>query len=297
MADSAHSRDPSADPPDFEALPPGYRVTESARGRIAIAAWAADELARAGFALATDGDLRVSELAGRKALAQTADGGILVRRFTHGGLLRFLTGRRFRDARRPFVELALSSWLAANGIDTPPVAAARSRRAAWFGHELALATRRIAGARDLESHFVDVRRGRAPRASVRAAIRAFGLLVGQLHALGFVHADLTPKNVLVEPRAGAAPRLWLIDLDRSRIERPLAPRTRRDNLRRLWRFVARRESPGGRATTRTDVARFLAAYEADRAARHAIWRAVAAEHERAAPWHGLGWILERFGRS
>lgn len=296
MADSAHSRELAATPPDLAAIPPGYRVTATARGRIAVADWAAPELARAGFGLDSDGDLRASEVAGRKALAQTPDGRILVRHFTHGGLLRFLTGRRFRDSRRPFAELALSCWLAQHGVDTPPVAAARARRAAWFGHELALATRRIEGARDLESHVVDVRAGRASRTSLRASLRAVGALVARLHALGFLHADLTPKNVLVEPRAGAAPRLWLIDLDRSRVVGLMPETARRANLRRLWRFVDRRERRDGRALSRTDVARFLAAYEPDRAARHALWRAVAADHRREGFWHRLGWALEGFGR-
>lgn len=297
MADSAHSRDLAARPPDLAAIPSGYRLTSTARGRIAVADWAADELARAGFGLDSDGELRPSEVAGRKALAQTPDGRILVRHFTHGGLLRFLTGRRFRDPRRPFAELALSCWLASNGVDTPPVAAARARRASGFGHELALATRRVDGARDLESWLVEVRAGRAPRASPRASLRAFGALVARLHALGFLHADLTPKNVLVEARAGAAPRLWLIDLDRSRVLADLPESARRANLRRLWRFVDRRERRDGRALARSDVARFLVAYEPDRTARRAIWRAIADEHRREAVWHRLGWALERFGRS
>lgn len=293
MAQSEHVRERGDAPPDRAGIPPGYRVAESARGRIAVAAWAEAELARAGFALESDGALATSDLAGRKPLAQTADGRILVRAFTHGGLLRVLTGRRFRDPDRPFAELALSHWLAANGVDTPPVAAARARGARFFGHELAIATRRVENARDLESHLVDVRHGRAPRANLRPAIRAFGALVARLHALGFVHADLTPKNVLVEPRADGAPRLWLIDLDRSRVERPLAASTRRDNLRRLWRFVDRREARDGRALSRTDVARFLAAYAPDRGERRAIAREVAADHARAAAWHRIGWWLER----
>lgn len=292
MADPVPSQDRSASPPDLAAIPPGYRRIENARGRLVVADWAAAELERAGFTLDSDGDLRASSLAGRKALAETADGRILVRRFTHGGLLRFLTAHRFRDPGRPFAELALSAWLAARGVDTPPVAAARARRARGFGHELALATRRIAGARDLEAHLVDVRAGRTGRAALRPAVRAFGALVARLHAVGFLHADLTPKNVLVESEAAGPPRLWLIDLDRSRVELPLGERARRDNLRRLWRFVDRREHRDGRALAASDVARFLAAYEPDRARRHAIWRAVAAEHARAVPWHGLGWALE-----
>jgi len=293
MADPVPSPDRSASPPDLAAIPPGYRRIESARGRLVVADWAAAELERAGFTLDSDGDLRASSLAGRKALAETADGRILVRRFTHGGLLRFLTGPRFRDPERPFAELALSTWLGDRGVLTPPVAAARARRAPLCGHELALATRRIAGARDLESHLVDVRAGRRRPASLRANLRAFGALVARLHAIGFLHADLTPKNVLVEDAAADPPRLWLIDLDRSRVEQPLGERARRDNLRRLWRFVDRRERRDGRALSRRDVARFLAAYEPDRARRHATWRAVLADHGRAAVWHRIGWALDR----
>ena len=288
--------DPCVAARDPKWVPHGYRVLVQASGRVAIADWAAEELASAGFTLDVDGDLRTSDVAGRKALAETPDGRVLVRQFTHGGLLRFLTGRRFRDPNRPFVELALSIWLTERGIDTPPVAAARARKAPGYGHHLALATRRIEGARDFESMLVDVRGGRAQRASLRPALRAFGAMVARLHANGFVHADLTPKNVLVELRAEAGPRLWLIDLDRSRIESPLTAAVRRANLGRLWRFVDRREQRDGRALTRADVARFLRAYEPSRFERHALWRTVAAERSRADVWHRIGWALERSGR-
>lgn len=293
---SAQHVDPCAAARDSNWNPHGCRVLADDRGRIAIADWAAEELARAGFTLDADGDLRTSDVTGRKALVETPDGRILVRKFTHGGLLRFLTGRRFRDPNRPFVELALSMWLTERGIDTPPIAAARARKATGFGHDLALATRRIEGARDLESMLVDVRRGRAQRASLRPALRAFGVLVARLHAIGFVHADLTPKNVLVEPRAEVAPRLWLIDLDRSRVESQLPEHVRRTNLGRLWRFVDRREQRDGRALTRADVARFLCAYEPRRVERRALWRAVAAGRSRADVWHRIGWALDRSGR-
>ncbi len=277
--------------PDW--VPRGYRLEAAYGARLLVADWAAEALERAGFGLRSDGALHTSEVAGRRALLETHDGRILVRPFTHGGLLRFVTGRRFRDADRPFLELALSLWLAEHGVDTPPVAAARSRSANGFFHELALATRRIAGARDLESWIVDVRAGRKERASLRPVLRAFGALVARLHTLDFVHADLTTKNVLVEPRADDTPRLWLLDLDRSRFESPLTEATRRANLGRLWRFVDRRERRDARALTNADVMRFLAAYEPDRMRRRALWHTVAAERARADVWHRIGWALDR----
>lgn len=279
--------------PDLGTIPPGYRVTSSARGRLAIADWAERELGKAGFALEVDGTLVASDVSGRRTLEATPDGSILVRRFTHGGLLRFLSRRRFHDPARPFTELALSAWLAAHGIHTPPIAAARARAAFAFGHELAVATRRIEGARDLESWLVDVRARRTKRRDLGPLLRALGDLVRGMHALGFLHADLTPKNILVEVGSNAALRLWVIDLDRSRVESPLPEAARRDNLRRLWRFVDRRERRDGRALETSDVARFLVAYEPDREARHALWRAIAEQHARRAVWHRIAWFVDR----
>ncbi len=283
---------PHIEGPDLHVIPPGYRVTSNARGRLAAAAWAAPSLDSAGFGLDADGGLVRSDVRGRRPLESTPDGSILVRRFTHGGLLRFFSGRRFHDAARPFTELALSAWLTSHGVHTPPIAAARSRAAFAFGHELALATRRIAGARDLESLLVDVRAGRSERVGLRPSLRALGALVVRLHGLGFLHADLTPKNVLVEHGADGSTRLWVLDLDRSRVELPLSEVHRRDNLRRLWRFVDRRECRDGRALGPTDVARFLAAYEPDRGRRHELWRRVAEAHARRAIWHRIAWFLE-----
>jgi len=290
-SEASNSTPPLSEPalPD---LPAGYRVERAENGVLAVAEWAARELDAAGFGLDADGSLQTSEVAGKRALSQTPDGRILVRFFTHGGLLRLATGRRFRDAERPFRELWLSSWLIDRGVDTPPVAAARARRAGPFGYELALATRRIPRAQDVESHLVRARSDSAQRASLRPILAALGAFVARLHALGFLHADLTTKNVLVELRPDGAPRLWLLDLDRSRIVAPLPPERARTNLRRLWRFVERREERDGRALTRTDVARFLRAYEPDRRRRHALWRDIAREHAHTRLWHRLGWIVE-----
>jgi hypothetical protein len=75
----------------------------------------------------------------------------------------------------------------------------------------------------------------------------------------------------------------------------LSARARRDNLRRLYRFVARREERGRAALTRGDHARFLAAYgralgpEAD---WRADWRAIQRRDRLRAPAHRLGWWLE-----
>jgi hypothetical protein len=123
---------------------------------------------------------------------------------------------------------------------------------------------------------------------------ALGILVRKLHACGFLHADLTPNNVLVNQSAleDADPNLVLLDLDRARIvASPSAPQ-RRDNLRRHYRFVARREERAGRALSRSDYARFFEGYDPGGTQWKSDWRAIEGAHARASLAHKIGWALE-----
>ena len=217
-----------------------------------------------------------------------------MRRFTHGGLLRFLTRERFRDPSRPFRELAVADSLARAGVRTPQVAAARARPASGWGWKLEIVTRRIDGAVDLDHVLAEVRAGRIPRDDLRRLARPAGEFVRAMHDAGCVHADLTTKNVLVESAAlaGAPPRWWILDLDRARVDPAISSADRVSNLARLHRYVERRERMHGPAITGTTALRFLAGYEPDRARRAATARAILAEHARSRRWHALGWKLE-----
>jgi tRNA A-37 threonylcarbamoyl transferase component Bud32 len=270
-------------------LPSHFELQCGGRGVLAVRRDAALELERAGFSLEGDGRGRSAGLAGRHPVVLLGPPGreLVVRRFTHGGLLRVLTGARFADPRRPIAELLMSERLSAAGVRTPEVVAARARRASLFGWELALVTRRVPDARDggelLAADAGDALAARERRRACSAA----GALVGRLHALGFLHADLHPKNLLF----GGDGTAWLLDLDRSRFESTLDPRTRARNLARLHRYVERRRARGEFALTRTDRTRFLCAYEPDPTRRRAVLAAVAHEFERTLRWHQLGWRL------
>jgi len=287
--------------PILSDLPSGYFVDESPGGILALHVDHARGVHAAGYGPAQDGSLTRSELSGRRPLYELQSDGerLVVRRFSHGGLMRWVTGERYLDPERPFRELVLSDSLRRAGIDTPQVVAARARPAFVGGWYLDLVTRRIEGTTDLGFVMARARAGELDVASKRTLLRATGALVRKLHRHGCLHSDLTPTNLLVETNSLEAgePRLWVIDLDGSIVRAKPTEGELLKNLRRLYRYVWRREARLGRGLTRTDYLRFLAAYEPDREARRRVARGVLAGHRRSSVLHGLGWFFEAlFGR-
>lgn len=271
-----------------------FALEQSPAGVCALRASAREGLTAAGFGLRSDGDGRAATLVGRKPVVLLGQGSdeCVLRNFTHGGLLRWLTGARFADPRRPFAELELSERLSKHGVLTPQVVAARARRATLWGWELALVTRRVSGARDGGELLEAAARCQLAPDERRAVFAAAGRLVARLHELGFLHADLHPKNLLFRG-AGEATEAWLLDLDRSRFVREISEEERNANLARLVRYVERRKARGQMDLSRADVARFLVAYEPDRARRRARLRGVVAHYRRTLGLHRLGWLVSR----
>jgi len=281
-------------------LPESYRLEASAGGLLAARRDLSPGLARAGFRLGGERRWPDSELRGRGPLGELAleGGSFLVRPFRHGGLLRWLTGARFADPTRPFRELILSAELRAKGIDTPEVVAARAERCAPFGWRLELVTRRLLGVRDGAELLEALRGGELDAGRRRAAVLAVGAAIARLHRHGFVHADLNPRNLLLEcePEDGERPRVWIIDLDRSRFVQQLGEAERRANLRRLLRAVRRREQRGAPFLGRSDYLRFLRGYAEEWRAGgwswRDDWREILRIAEKRRLWHRLGWRME-----
>ena len=280
--------------PELPELPAEYVLARSAHGVCARARDWLETLESAGYGPESEPAWRASALRGRRPLEEleTPRGTLLLRRFSHGGLLRALTGSRFADPARPFHELALCAALQARGIATPVIVAARARAAPLGGWFLDVLSLRVEGARDLESELEDLRAGAPRPAEFDARLRAAGAFVRALHEAGLYHVDLTPKNLLVH-----GTRFVVLDLDRSFLVEPLPVAARERNLRRLLRFVLRREQHGRRALCNTDYLRFLAGYEPGRARRAELAHAVFEAQRRSMRWHRVGWGLERlFGR-
>jgi hypothetical protein len=227
------------------------------------------------------------------------------RRYHPGGLLRGLTGERFRDPARPVRELVVAAHLRAAGVPTPAVLAARARRAGG-GWRLEVVTRRVPRAVDVGWVLASALRGELPFAVRARLVRAVGELVGRMHAAGCRHADLTPNNMLVDERdlvpgrePCELPRVQVLDLDGAALEPPpLADAARRSNLARLYRFLQGRGAVGPAArgvdgVRRTELLRFFRGYDPERTRWRADWRAVLAAHERARAAHSMGRLFDR----
>jgi tRNA A-37 threonylcarbamoyl transferase component Bud32 len=242
-------------------VPPSHTSSGDARrGWLAVERSAADALTRVGFGPDSDGDVRAAAETGRAALHELLleiDGRrlrALVRHHRRGGWPARLNIEGFGDPDRPFAELRVAERLRALGLATPRVFAARARRLASGRFELALVTERIEGAVDVAAGLAQ-RRGSARHALVRATAR----FVRALFDVGLVHADLHPKNLLVDGDEHT-PRVWVVDLDRAHFARsaPLDDARRRAQLARLLRWCLRRAETI--AYTRTDGRRFLRAF-------------------------------------
>ena len=287
------------------ALPATYEVVREAGGVLAVLRSKRAALLAAGFAPTSGEGVPSRDLAGRAVLGEIDAGGErwVVRRFHHGGLVRWLGERCFLDPGRPFEELVLADRLLRAGLPTAEVIAARARRSFPLGWKLTLVTRRLEGTGDAAETLERMRRGQLGARERARFLACVGDLVGRAHALGLAHADLTPRNVLLSHADPA--RAWILDLDRARLAPPLSDRARQENLRRLYRAVRRRESRGAAFLNRSDYLRFLASYAAARGAKtrgreadwRSDWRAVVSRDRRADPLHRLGWFVEElFGR-
>ena len=287
----------------LDGLPGRFRIERSARAILALDEGCQEGLEAAGYDAAGSEVTRRSRLEGRMPLREldVGDGTYVLREFHHGGLLRWLTGRRYAEPSRAFRELALSDFLERAGVRTPRIVAARARRAAGSGWLLDIVSRKLGDTIDLGA-VLDGRVELHPRAR-RVLLGAVGRMAARLHELGFLHADLQPKNLLASPRELAAAgrgeqddiELVVLDLEGSRAGPALTRHERRDNLRRLLRYVERHHRGGGedrRLLSRADRYRVLAAYEADRQARRDDWHAIDASRSRRGPLHRLGWWFE-----
>lgn len=170
-----------------------------------------------------------------------------VRHYVRGGRLApfFLKDRYLSiGSARPFHEARASIESRARGIPTPQVVAAAMYPARWF-YRADLVTEYIPGSANLVEALFDTRRKGAGGALERQdALQAAGGLIRRMAAAGVLHRDLHAGNILLQWE-GAAPRPYLVDLDRCDVLPPGRRAAAATMLARLRRSLRKWEAWSG----------------------------------------------------
>jgi len=209
---------------------------------------------------------------------------MVLRQYSHGGLLRAITGNIYLFGARSFRELAMTEEIRSCGIPTVQSIGAIHHGIFYPFYQAYFLSLEIPRATDLIQYFQQIGSHPSPEnlSSKRRTIRSAGLLIRQLHQAGFFHGDLQLKNILV-----AGSQLFLIDFDRSYRKTALSIRERMKNLLRLNRSVEKSRFLG-LPLTRADRWRFFLAYAGED-------KKIQVAMERALRTYSLRFLFYRFG--
>lgn len=215
---------------------------------------------------------------------------MVLRQYSHGGLLRSVTGDLYVFGTRSFKELAITEEVRSCGIPTvEPIGAIHQVTDLPFFYRAYLLTLEVPGAFNLIQYFEKM--GTKPHQRMlshkRKMIRYAGLVLRQFHQTGFFHQDLQLKNILI-----TGDRILLIDFDRAYRRPILSTSEKMKNLLRLNRSVEKWKQKG-LSITRTDRWRFFLAYAGDdQEIRGAMERVIRTYWLRFL-FYRLGWALEK----
>ncbi len=214
---------------------------------------------------------------------------MVVRRYSHGGLLRGFTRNLYLFGARSIQELILTEKILSHGIPTVQPLGAIHHSVLLLFYKAYLLSLEIPEAKDLIQYFREIGTKPSPDRLLhkRRTIRLAATVVRQFHEAGFFHRDLQLKNILV-----SGENIFLIDFDRSYQKESLTLGERKKNLLRLDRS-ARKWKRLGLPITRTDRWRFFLAYAGeDREIREEMRRANRTSMVRSL-FERLGWTLRK----
>ena len=217
-------------------------------------------------------------------LAGPDQGGVVVRRYSHGGLLGGLLGEFHLGCARAWEEVRTSELARQNGVMTPEVVAVRTEKCFGPFYRLDLLTRKIDGAQTLDAWL----RSGPTHSDCRDQLGRAARFCRQMHDAGLFHADLHIRNLLVNPSG----EIVVIDLDRSRFLDRIEPEMAARNLFRLNRSVEKFGVPR-EAVSGPGRLGFLHAYLSGPQERENLLKPWMRQCERHLRRHRLWWRLTR----
>ena len=241
---------------------------------------------------------------GRMSVVWTRVAGrhVVMRRFTHGGLLARLLPELTLGKGRILYEIDIVETALQSHVPTPRILAAVFEKRALLFHRCHVMTEEVSGASNLTEFFLQLPALDAPFAArrKRAAIEATARTIGWMHHAGIQHADLHLRNILVrlpgvEHKRDLLDRTtaYIVDFDESKRVAGMSLRRRMGNLRRLARSVMK-VHPVRENFSLRDAIRFLRVYLGTRDRGHIMhWLR---ELSRPPRWHMLWWKLTGAGK-
>jgi serine/threonine protein kinase len=215
---------------------------------------------------------------------------MVLRQYSHGGLLRAITGNLYFFGARSFRELALAEEIRSRGIFTISPIGAIHHRIFFSFYQAYFLSLEVPNALDLIQYFqqMGARPTRENLSLKRKTIRSAALLIRQFHQAGFFHGDLQLKNILI-----AGDQVLLIDFDRSYRRANLSVQEKMKNLLRLSRS-AEKWKRLGLPITRTDCWRFFLAYAGDDGRMEKAMEKALRTYSLRSLLYRFGWTIERF---
>jgi tRNA A-37 threonylcarbamoyl transferase component Bud32 len=227
--------------------------------------------------------------------ARLGDRCVVVRRFTHGGLLGGILPEVMLGQKRVLREIEIVRHARQNNVPVPRVMAAMVVRKLGLWYRAYMVTEEIEGASNLTELAIRLMGMDEDLGTVckRAALEAIAKAIAQMHKAGIIHGDLHLRNVLVRlPATGLVRRpkaeAFILDFDRARRVTVVSHDQRLANLARLMRSVFKVQPAREQLTTRDGV-RFLRAYLG--ACDHAEMRRWMRILSRAPRLHQASWAV------
>ncbi len=220
---------------------------------------------------------------------------VVVRRFTHGGILGGILPEITLGRGRILRELEVVNWARAHDVPTPRIVATALQSSFGPLYRAHVITEEVPGACNMTEFFLRLPSMSDEQANAhkRAAMEALGRAIASMHAAGILHGDLHLRNVLVRlttEKSSVRAQGYLLDFDRARIVSGITRGQRLANLRRLMRSVWKVQPARDQFTLR-DAIFFLRAY-LDTTDRREIKRWLK-ELSRPPRFHRLWWAASK----
>lgn len=184
-----------------------------------------------------------------------------IRHYRRGGLTRKISKDIFLGGSRPFKELIVSEEARIRGIPTAKVLAVIKQKIFGVFYRAHLVSKVIPRGIDIIA-YLD---GFAPNPTrkqleeKRRIIKLTAELVRKMHHRGIYHADLHPKNIVIQRKSSEVSKVYIIDFDKSLIKEKLKSKEKMKNLYRFHRSLEKLIKTGI-AITGTDQLRFFKSY-------------------------------------